>query len=339
MSHVSTPHNALFKRVFGNPENAASELRLILPAEISALIDWPSLELCPGSFVDPQLAERHTDLLFTVRCAGRDARIYILFEHQSAPDRFMPFRLLRYIVRIWEAFLRDNPTAKHLPAIIPVVLHHSEHAGGAWSGPTTLSGLIDLEPAELASFASLIPELRFVLDDISRTNDADLRRRSLTASAALFLLRDARSGKNLLAGLKRWARVLAKIAEAPSGLEALAALLEYALRVGEIPRQDLEKFVRQLGPVTTEAFMTTAEMIAKEGEARGEAMGEARGKAAGRAEGKAEGKAELVLRQLTLRFGSLPEGVRARVRAATSEELDLLAERVLTAATVEEVLG
>ena len=72
--------------------------------------------------------------------------------------------------------------------------------------------------------------------------------------------------------------------------------------------------------------MTTAEMIAKEGEARGEARGEAKG------------KASLVLRQLTLRFGPLPEATQARVTSATLEELDLLAERVLTAATVEDVL-
>ncbi|HYP75234.1 MAG TPA: Rpn family recombination-promoting nuclease/putative transposase [Polyangiaceae bacterium] len=323
MSHVPTPHNALFKRVFGDPANAASELQQVLPADVAALIDWPSLELCAGSFVDPQLAERHTDLLFSARFAGRKSHIYVLFEHQSAPDRFMPFRLLRYLIRIWEAFLRDNPTAKQLPAIIPVVLYHSEQAGGAWSGPTRLSELIDLEPATLAAFTGLIPELRFVLDDISRLDDADLRKRTLTAAITLFLLRDARSSGNLLAGLKRWARVLAKIAEAPNGLEALAALLEYALRVGDVPRQDLETFVRQLGPVTTEAYMTTAEMIAKEGEARGEARG----------------KAELVLRLLTLRFGALPQTASARVASATSEELDLFAERVLTASTVEEVLS
>jgi len=330
MSHVPTPHNALFIRVFGNPDNAASELRLILPAPISALIDWSSLELCPGSFVDPQLTERHTDLLFSAHRIGSDARIYFLFEHQSTPNRLMLFRLLRYSVWIWEAFLRDNPTAKRLPAILPVVLHHSEQAGGAWTGPTSLSELVDLDPLALAACAGLIPEWRFVLDDISKTEDAELRRRAPVAAVALFLLRDARSSENLLAALKRWVPMLTEIAEAPNGVAALAALLEYALRVGEIPRPDLEEFVRQLGPVTTEAYMTTAEMIALEGQARG--------KAEGRAEGKAEGKAELVLRLLTLRFGPLPEWASARVTVAASEELDLLAERVLTASTLEEVV-
>jgi len=319
MPHVQTPHNAVFSAIFAKPENAASELQLVLPKETSSLIDWPSLKLCPGSFVDPQLIDCHTDLLFTVRCAGHEAWLYVLFEHQSTQDHFMPFRLLCYIVRIWQAFLRDNPNAKRLPAIIPVVLHHSEHEGGAWSAPTKLSQIIDLEPAQLSSFSGLIPELEFLLHDISGSDDADLRRRSSEAATALFLLRDARTRKNLLEGLKQWAPELTQIADAPGGLAALTALLEYALRVGEISRQDLEQFLRQLGARPTEALMTTAEMIAKEGEARG--------------------KAALVLRQLTRRFGPLPEGTNARLTAATSEELDLLADRVLTARTIEEVLA
>ena len=85
--------------------------------------------------------------------------------------------------------------------------------------------------------------------------------------------------------------------------------------------------------------MTTAEMIAEEGEIRGRAQGKAEGRAEGKAEGRAEGKAELLLRQLTRRFGALPESASARLTAATSDELDLLAERVLTATTLEEVVG
>lgn len=59
----------------------------------------------------------------------------------------------------------------------------------------------------------------------------------------------------------------------------------------------------------------------------------------GKAEGKAEGRAELVLRQLTVRFGALSDDAKARVAGATAEELDAVAERVLTAQTLQEALG
>jgi hypothetical protein len=57
----------------------------------------------------------------------------------------------------------------------------------------------------------------------------------------------------------------------------------------------------------------------------------------GTAKGKAEGKAELILRQLTLRFGAVSEDLTTRVRSATPEQLDAYAERILTAPTIEDV--
>jgi hypothetical protein len=100
---VSSPHDALFKHVFSQPEHAASELRAVLPAGLSARLDWSSLELEPSSFVDEHLRGRQADLLFRVGCAGRSAFLYILFEHQSTTDALMAFRLLRYMTRIWDA--------------------------------------------------------------------------------------------------------------------------------------------------------------------------------------------------------------------------------------------
>ena len=61
--------------------------------------------------------------------------------------------------------------------------------------------------------------------------------------------------------------------------------------------------------------------------------------AQGRLEGKAEGRADLVIRQLTLRFGPLSSAVLARISAASIEELDAIGERLLTAPSLQEALG
>ena len=61
------------------------------------------------------------------------------------------------------------------------------------------------------------------------------------------------------------------------------------------------------------------------------------GRAEGQAEGERRGRAELVLKLLQLRFGELAADVRARVEAASIEDLDLWAERVLTAAELDAV--
>jgi hypothetical protein len=57
------------------------------------------------------------------------------------------------------------------------------------------------------------------------------------------------------------------------------------------------------------------------------------------AQGRSEGRADLLVRQLTRRFGSLPEQARAHLAAASIEELDAIGERVLTAQDLPEALG
>jgi len=59
----------------------------------------------------------------------------------------------------------------------------------------------------------------------------------------------------------------------------------------------------------------------------------------GKVEGKVEGRVEIILKQLALRFGLLTEAVQARVRSAQDAQLDAVAERVLTAQTLEEALS
>jgi Domain of unknown function (DUF4351) len=48
---------------------------------------------------------------------------------------------------------------------------------------------------------------------------------------------------------------------------------------------------------------------------------------------------EIVLKQLTLRFGPLTDAVQTRVRVAPDAQLDAVAERVLSTQTLQEALG
>ena len=77
----------------------------------SAASSGPSLRRAAGSFIDQELRGSASDLLFEVRSAAAAPRqwLYLLFEHQSQPDRWMALRLLRYCCRIWEADRRDYP--------------------------------------------------------------------------------------------------------------------------------------------------------------------------------------------------------------------------------------
>ena len=106
-----TPHDAVFRQIFGVPANAASQLRAVLPPDLAARLDLGRLARVPESFVDEALKWRHSDLLFTAPLDGRDVYVYVLVEHQSSDDPLMAFRMLRYVTRIWDQHLRDHPRA------------------------------------------------------------------------------------------------------------------------------------------------------------------------------------------------------------------------------------
>jgi hypothetical protein len=67
--------------------------------------------------------------------------------------------------------------------------------------------------------------------------------------------------------------------------------------------------------------------------------GKAEGLADGWAEGRAEGRAETILKLLASRFGPLTEATQARVHCVQEAQQDALLERLLTAKTLEEVVG
>ena len=214
--------------------------------------------------------------------------------------------------------------------MLPFVLHHGRLA---WSSPTELAELIDL-PSELrALLGDYIPNFRFVLDDLSATDDQALRQRSLTTMmlACLVLLKKAPRSTDLLAELGDWLDVFGQISQAPNGLDALRLLLEYISVTSDADPTNVQEFAKRIGPIAENAYMTAAEKLTKQGEEKG--------RKEGRKEGRQEGQAELVLRLLALRFGELPSNITQRVRAASDSELTQWAERVLTAASLDEVFA
>jgi predicted transposase/invertase (TIGR01784 family) len=60
---------------------------------------------------------------------------------------------------------------------------------------------------------------------------------------------------------------------------------------------------------------------------------------ASRMEGETRGRADVLLKQLGLRFGPPSAAIRAQVESASSQQLDAWVERVLTAATPDEVVA
>ena len=273
-----TPHDAVFKRVFGVPANAASQLRAVLPPDLAGRLDLGRLAPAPGSFVDGSLRWRHSDLLFTAPLDGHDAFVYVLVEHQSSDDPLMAYRMLRYVTRIWDQYEREHPKARRLPAVIPLVVHHGRRQ---WAGPLQLLDVIDLGPAAKEAAQPYLPRFEFLLDDLSGVDDQQLQDRHLTplAEITLVLLRDASGNPEIVARLRPRSGKLRAVLDQPGGVEAFIAILTYIEIVSDAPVGDLRDLAASLGPAAEEAYVTTAEMLRAEGRVEGKALGKALGKA------------------------------------------------------------
>ncbi|CSH92495.1 putative transposase [Shigella sonnei] len=86
-----TPHDAAFRSFLANPDVARDFLELHLPAEYRQLCDLSTLKLEPATFVEPDLHQYASDILWSVKTTGgEDGYVYTLIEHQSTENLYMP---------------------------------------------------------------------------------------------------------------------------------------------------------------------------------------------------------------------------------------------------------
>jgi hypothetical protein len=309
--------------VFGKPVHAASELRAVLPAPLAERLDLAGLRPVNGSFVDEELKNRHCDVLMRTKLDGREAFVYVLIEHQSSPDRMMPLRMMRYLMRIWDRYLDGHPKAKRLPMIVPLVVYQGPRR---WTYPVELGELLDVDPDTARLAGEFLPRFRFVLDDLTKLDKTALRARPVTTPVRLTvrLLRivPSHTGDATVAidsdDIDDFRDLLQRY---PDWRELMAALLTYIQTGSETPPHRLAWLAAQIGPEAEEVHMSTADML----------------RAEGRAEGRAEHAARVLVRLLTRKFGTVPDEARKRIDAAPLERLDIWSERVIDASTVDEV--
>jgi len=128
------------------------------------------------------------------------------------------------------------------------------------------------------------------------------------------------------ANSERALRIALAAMAASVGLDANRATLYFDL-VATSLSEAARKALRDMDHAKYEYQSDFAKQYIVIGEAQGEAKGEAKGKAA------------LLERLMARRFGRLPVKARKRLAAATSKELDVYGERLLSVATLDEVFA
>ncbi|AZI49941.1 Rpn family recombination-promoting nuclease/putative transposase [Pantoea agglomerans] len=270
-----TPHDATFRQFLSQPDIARDFMELHLPAELRAICDLSTLKLESGSFVEDDLRQYFSDILYSLKTSNGDGYIHVLVEHQSTPDRHMAFRLMRYAVAAMHRHLEAGH--KQLPLVIPVLFYTGKRSPYPYSTRW-------LDEFEDPSLAENLYGSTFPLVDVTVIPDEEIMgHRSM---AALTLLQKHIHQRDIATLTDRLATLLmADYLSSPQ----VTALIHYLLQAGE--SADSEAFVRELAqrvPQHGDALMTIAQQLEQKGIEKGIQLGEQRGIEKGRNEGKVE---------------------------------------------------
>ena len=267
-------------------------------------------------------------------------------------------------------WVKENPTWNRLPAIVPFVFYHGERE---WKIPNEFLHLVDFEE----SWRPYLLDFRFpVLDlgaipDRQLSEDRRLRARLLVMKYATRK-RQQMAIKDFLREVLRGApedfrpiihyliavytydeQTLREIIRSVQPEEEQMMMSQFAQDVRKQYAQEIEQAVRE--KVLQEGKQEGLQQGLQQGLQRGlqEGLLEGRmegiqkgrmegmleGEMKGEARGEAKGEAKLLLRQLSRRFQPLPNRISERVYAASPDTIEIWADRVLEAKSLNEVFA
>ena len=323
LTAMSHDDDASYKTLFSAPEVVRDLILGFIPDDWLHGLDYRTLERVSGSYVTDDLRDRADDIVWRVQVGGEWVYLYILIEFQSTVDPFMAVRIMTYVGLLYQDLIKQKQVLprRRLPPVLPIVLYNGD---GKWTAETNMADLIPRTPGLLAKY---VPHLEYLLIDENRYNVAELAAmRNLVAAAIRFERPENEASlmalidvlNEWLAGNPELKRIFA--------LWIRAMVLRHSRNRLVLPKvRDL----KELKMTLTDRF----DAWIREYEQKGLEKGIERGLE----KGLAQGEALLLQRQLARRFGPLPSDVIAQLGTATTEQLECWGDRVLDAASLEDV--
>lgn len=281
-------HDTFIRKAFENPIVAKEFFEMHLPKEIKAMFSSHTLKMEKESFVEADLKNSISDILFSAKFNDESGYLWILLEHQSTPDHFMAFRLFKYMMDIIGRHLTLNPNCKHLPFVYPLVFYNGvKH----YNAPRNFWDLFKNK-----QLVQDIWNKDHKLINVHDIPDAELKQKTW-AGVLQFFMKHIHE-RDLL---KRWyeiADLLPQIAQMNIGIDYLELILTYTLiKIEKDDKIELEKMLKsRLNTELGEKLMTS---LAHHWEQQGIEKGMQQGMQIGRNEGvqigKAKGKYEAMI--------------------------------------------
>lgn len=316
MNPPNNIHDTLFRYTMSHRAVAADFLCHYLPADVTSQLRLDTLTIAKDTFVAPDQREHYSDLLYTVLLQGdKPGFVYFLFEHKSQPDRFVALQILRYMVEIWELHRKQHKSTQTLPLIIPIVVYHGKRR-------RNVSRLVDLIDLPALANNAYAPCFELAFYDFSPASEEKIK--GVIALRLMLTCFRAKNNPTTVEHVMEIFGLLSKLDNTETSMRWIEVIATYLFQTMDIERNVMQNIATmQLNTSKEDRIMTLAERLRKEGKLEGEVLG----------------RHAMLQRQLGKRFGKdiLDIRMQERLRTASAEQLDLWAERILDARTLEDV--
>lgn len=257
---MATPHDKFFKEMFSKKEVAESFIKNYFPQDLLELFNPDDLEITKDSFVDEDLKEFFSDVVYRVKLNDHDAFIYCLFEHKSYPDKKVSSQLLKYMTKIWDLYLKQKNSGK-LPVILPLLIYHG---GKSYNIDKRFSSRFNIQ----ANTEKFIPDFEYLLFDFSKYSDLEIIG-SIQLQIVLKILHTSFIDKDYDKIFTDILKLIKKLNDTKTILEYFTTGMEYILEIKDYDFDIMHDKVNLIIPERSETFMSTANKLREEGKLDG----------------------------------------------------------------------
>jgi predicted transposase/invertase (TIGR01784 family) len=263
VSSISNPHDKFFKEVFQDRENVIDFIRGVFPEQIKSRLDFDTLYPDSTSYVDEELNEIFSDIVYTCEYDGKtNIRISLLFEHKSYFDRYHKIQILKYMVRIWESARKNR---SELSPVIPVIVYHGNEEWQIRPLGECFSNLDNY-------LKSFIPDFEYILSDFSRYTDEEIKNSlfsRVSLETAILLMKNINDEESLRKNLHDYLAISSLYFREEKGLIFMRSLIHYLYSAGDLP---VSEVIDTMTAITSEggaAAMSTATKLMEKGREKG----------------------------------------------------------------------
>jgi len=259
MPEINNPHDRGYKSLLASEEIFLELLQSFIDMGWVSLIDPEAITRIDTTQILPDFSEKEADLVYRLKIKNQEVIFYLLLELQSTVDFQMPYRLLIYMMGIWQDVLKNVPSKEatrkdfRLPPIVPIVLYNGRDK---WTACRSFKDILAI--SEL--FKEYLVDFKYILIDVNRYNERTLTELT-NLIGAVFLLDQSENFKEYCEKMLKIAPNLSKFNDNDFQLFKNWIKIIFSMNLPNEARQEIVRILDESRPEEAVKMVTNIEKV------------------------------------------------------------------------------